>query len=104
MTNKIDLNAFILNAEGEQVGDMTVRKAIIVAFQALHPDDESMSGDEKYGHFQIMQKVAKAPTVALSLQEKSMIKERIGKVMTPVIVGRVWPILDESLVQNVEEE
>lgn len=103
MTKNIDLNAPVLNTAGEQVGDMTVRKAIIVAFQALHPDDENMTGEEKYSHFQIMQKVAKAPSVALSLQEKSIIKDRIGKVMTAIVVGRVWPILDESLVQQEEE-
>lgn len=94
---KFDFTSPINNLDGNPTTDeknqvFTFVKAIGLA--CINPL-ESDTSDQKYQDFCIGVKIVNNPQkVELSTEEISRIKEKVGKVFGPLIVGRVWDLLE----------
>ena len=70
--------------------DATVKMAIVNA--VLSPVQKE-SGVEKVKKYELAKKVFNADEVDLDEKEIALIKERIGELYAPVIVGQVYELL-----------
>jgi hypothetical protein len=68
----------------------------------LNSEDGKVTPEKRYKYFKLAEKISNAGgEVELTLEELTMIKEKIGEHPHPNVVGRVWDIL-ESLQDNKE--
>ena len=70
---------------------MTVRSACI---QALLTADEKATGQQKFDAFRLAQKIQEEDNVHLKSEDITTIKQAVGKIFVPVVIGRVWDALD----------
>lgn len=112
---KIDFNIVLKAISGEQLekqdeenkkSPMTLCDAAVTALVSqLTKADASISGKEKFDRYQLAQKIyGKQLPVELTLDEVKKIKDRIGEVCSPVVVGEAWPILDPVVDESKEEK
>lgn len=78
---------------------MTLRSACV---QALTAPNENQTGDEKFKNFCLAQRITERDNVALSAEEITNLKALTGAIFIPIVVGRVWEMLDPQPVA-VEE-
>ncbi len=92
---KIDLKAPILDLAGNVVGAPPLRLGDVVGVACLSPveGDDKLSGQKKYDLFALAQKCA-GDSVDLSAEEIATLKERVGRVYAPLVVGRVFDLVD----------
>jgi len=82
---------------GQVVGEsepMTVRLAATRSLTASFRDEQSLPGDQKIVRFHLALKMTDTDEPNLEAEEIVLVKKVIGKMYGPVIVGRVWAILD----------
>lgn len=82
---------------GSVIGEsepMTVRLAATRALTAQYRDEQSLTGDEKWPRFHLALKITDEDEPDLKAEEIVLIKKLVGKMYGPVVVGRVWAILD----------
>lgn len=105
---KIDVTKPIKDLKGnvvkhqvdEDVHDMTflhvAQHALLVSIEG----DGKLSGEDKLKRFRLatkLQEATEAPNVGvadLSVDEAAKLKDLIGKVWSPLIVGRAWDIIE----------
>ena len=73
---------------------MTVRLAATRALIAVYRDEQNLAGDEKVARFHLALKVTNEDEPDLKAEDIVLIKKLVGKMYGPVVVGRVWSILD----------
>jgi len=98
--SKIDFSIILKDIEGKDIEEgpegakvpFTLSKA---AIQVLFVNEEKDEGEVKMTRFTLAMKIrnAEAP-LKLAAEEIVMLKELVGKYMSTLIVGQVWPILD----------
>ena len=76
---------------------MTLGDASIISLEATTDDDRNVDAKKKFERDELARKIYKNAHAALSPDEVSTIKDRIGKVMGAPIVGASWPLLDPTL-------
>jgi hypothetical protein len=82
---------------GQGVSDkepLTVRWAATKALTATFRDEPSLPGDEKVARFHLALKVTREDQLDLKAEDVVLIKQLVGKMYGPVVVGQVWSILD----------
>jgi hypothetical protein len=96
---KFDLTNPILTLEGKPVNDekekpLTYAKALGAAsINAL----ESDTPEQKYSDFSLAVKITKTPeAIAFSSEEITRLKTKVGKFYGPLVVGRVWDLLEQK--------
>lgn len=84
--------------EDDKKSDMTLGDAARTALLNLITQaDQTISGNEKFKRHQLAEKIyGKTEPVELSIDEVKKIKDRIGEVCNPVVVGSAWKILDPA--------
>lgn len=70
---------------------MTVRSACI---QALLTADEKQTGQHKFDAYQLAQKIQEEDNPMIEAQKIQVIKDAVGRVFFPIIIGRVWDALE----------
>ena len=73
---------------------MTVRLAATRALTAMFKDEQSLAGDKKVVRFHLALKITDEDEPELKAEDIVLIKTLVGKMYGPVIVGRMWAILD----------
>lgn len=73
---------------------MTVRLAATRTLTATFRDEQSLLGDEKVVRFHLALKLTDEDEPDLKAEDIVLIKKLVGKMYGPVVVGRVWAILD----------
>jgi len=73
---------------------MTVRLAATRALTAIFRDEQSLPGDQKITRFHLALKLTDEDEPDLQAEDIVTIKKLVGKMYGPVIVGRMWAILD----------
>ena len=73
---------------------MTVRLAATRALTATFRDEQSLPGEEKIVRFRLALKMTDTDAPDLKAEEVVLVKKVVGKMYGPVIVGRMWSILD----------
>lgn len=96
---KIDFEQTIHDLSGEPIKKspkntkpITLGEVVIEALLATTQSDASLSGEEKFKRFELALKCK--GTTDLKVEEISSIKNRVGEVWSPLVVGRVWSILE----------
>ena len=89
----LDLNGKPVVDDGKEVtlGDVAVR-----ALMSLAQDEQSLAGEEKFKRFALAMRLKDGGEVAVSAEDIAMLKKLIGKLYTPLVVGRAFPLLDPS--------
>lgn len=73
-----------------------------VAVNALEtglPDDRSLTGVRKFELDQLARRVYKCKSCVLTSDELKTVKDRIGEIYPPLMVGAAWRALDPSLAE-----
>lgn len=99
----LDFNGDTLKMNGEEstIGN-TIRFALLnepmVITEDGRPIESKISGEEKFKLFKLVERMEKCEQpkeFKISLEEATLIKERVGKIFPPIYVGRVWSELGE---------
>lgn len=77
--------------EGDKV--LTLGRAAMMALTFTLPN-ETISGDEKFKRGLLAQRVYTDKVVDLSVDDLAKIKDLVGKMMSPPVVVRAFPLLD----------
>lgn len=80
-----------------------VRDAFIIALNSQMPN-EVITAEDKSRIYQISIKLFKGSEVDLSLDERSFIKKRADKFLSPLVYGRVCEILEDSTPEPQAKE
>jgi hypothetical protein len=96
----MNLTTSLTDIDGNEFQDKsTVKTAILGSLMNPLPGDETMVADKKVALFKLALKVNDtAADCQLTAEEVAMIKERVGKGYPPLIVGRVFQLLDPASV------
>jgi len=78
---------------------MTVRLAATRALTAVYRDEQNLAGDEKVTRFHLALKIVDEDESDLTAEDIVEIKKMVGKMYGPVVVGRVWSIVDPKEIK-----
>ncbi len=108
----IDMDQVLTNLDGKPIKEfnergepsdksMTLGNAISFAMIAMVPSvDQTVSAEEKYKRFLLGSKCLHG-SVALTAEEISYIKARVGHTHSVVAVGRIWEFLDPPVKEKL---
>jgi hypothetical protein len=113
-----NFSAAITDLDGNQVKDMvagpdgkpqskvlTLARISANALMQGYSDEPAADGETKLKRFALGMKVNAGGEVALTDDEKAMLKERINKAyVAPLIVGRAFAIIDAPAAQAAASE
>lgn len=93
---KLNLNKHIKDLDGKIIEKVTAKNLIRDALINLSEEDKNMSGDAKYTQFSLALRITEAGDgeVELSSEEITKIKALVGRMFYPLIVGRLFDILE----------
>lgn len=109
---RIDFTAPLLRLDGKpmRASDakdapvMTLGDAAVGALEAVTEEDRNTAGIDKFKRDQLARKVFEKRDAVLTVEEIALIKDRIGKVYAPSVIGAAWPMLDPSLIDKSEQK
>jgi hypothetical protein len=78
----------------------TLKSAAIQALNVLHQDEQSLPAEKKFERYRIAMKIATGDPVELNVDELALVKQLIGRVFTPIVVGRAWEILEKDSAEG----
>jgi len=90
---------------GQVLGEsepMTVRLAATRALTPIYRDEPSLPGDEKVKRFHLALRLVDSDEPELQAKDIILIKDMVGKFHGPVVVGRVWEIIDPKAADDDE--
>jgi hypothetical protein len=96
---KRNFDAPMVDPQGNPYADDATLKTI--AFMSLQaagnlPGDERMTVNEKLAIYRLTNLIVQGGMVDLTSEDLSLLKDRIGKAMNPMAVGRAFEMLDED--------
>ncbi|MGH2505891.1 MAG: hypothetical protein ACRDHZ_00490 [Ktedonobacteraceae bacterium] len=74
----------------------TLGDVAIGALTTLTQDDQRLTGEEKFKMDVLARKIYHAKSAALTVDDIKLIKDRIGKLYFPNVVGAAWRLLDPN--------
>ena len=106
----INLNQTLIGYDGKEIhltSDKdspvaTLKDICVVALETVtqEHDGPSLSALEKFKRDRLARRIYEASTIELTAEEISLVKERIGKVYGPYVVGAAWPLLDPAVLED----
>ena len=100
---QVDVNVILLDFDSKQIilrdpdtkeqEPLSLRKACIEALNALNLPGDNLDGEEKLKRFQLALRIASTSPVELADEERVKIKQLVGKMYSPIVVGRVHELL-----------
>jgi hypothetical protein len=93
---KLNLNKPIKDLDGNIIEKITAKSLIRDALVTLGEDDKNLSGEAKYTQFSLALRITEAGDgeVELSSEEITKIKALVGRMFYPLVVGRLFDILE----------
>lgn len=99
---KIDFTQVLRGFDGKPINvgdaahpkDLTLGDACVGALETPLDADRPDTGEVKFKRDQLARKIYGAKGAELHPEDLALIKERIGKVYGPLVVGAAWPLLD----------
>ncbi|MER9000000.1 hypothetical protein NKJ52_20620 [Mesorhizobium australicum] len=89
---KIDFSQPILDLENAETG-LTLGTAAIQAMMTPTREDENMQASEKLRLYELSLKIKANGNVDMVVEDVAFIRARIGKVFSPLVVGRAFAML-----------
>lgn len=78
------------NEEGKEVN---LEKVCVGALTNMLPTEQA-TGEVKFKRFQLAQKISGQKEVELTIEEVAMIKERVGVLHSPLVLGITYQMLE----------
>ena len=109
---KITTNQVLKDYEGKDIIEesakgekrtITIRDVFSVALNT-QTKDEVITAEEKAKVFQISTKLYTGNEVDLTVDQLSLIKERVGKIYNPLVYGRVCELIDGQPTEVVDKQ
>ncbi len=105
----VDFSQPILNEEGRPVCQdeiknnetcpadriATLGRIVKIALMTSYPDEQNLSGEEKYKRAEIAQSITGSGDVKLKLEDRVLIKKLVGKLYGPMVVFAAWNMLEK---------
>ena len=96
---KRNLNKVLTTFDGEEMqsanGNVATAKIVIV--DALIAQDIGLSATDKVKHFNLAEHIVQSnDPVELKIEELQLIKDAVGKHFNPLVVGKVYRILEDE--------
>lgn len=89
-------------ADGKPViTNLTLALVSQMALLQPHQDETNRPQTDKLRQFVLATKVAHGGIVGLTVEERVLIKERIGKACTALVMGRAFEIIDPEEVDRI---
>lgn len=102
---KVNLDTEILDiwdkpipVQGKE-GFLTLKDVCINAI-LLEGQDEIMEGKEKVRRYQLALKIKEGGVQNLSVEDLSLLKEKVGRMYTVLVAGQALPLLDGEEIKN----
>jgi hypothetical protein len=80
------------NSPAATLGDVAVN-----ALESVTDQDRGLTGQVKFQRDELARHIYGNKHAVLSIEDVSLIKDRIGQVYGPLVVGAAWPLLDPSM-------
>lgn len=99
---KIDFDKVLLTLDGQQMQDkdsnepLTLRKICVDALLVIDKG-ETLSGEDKIKRYDLALNIYQGKKDSLSPEDAVLLRELIGKYYTTMVVGQVFPMLDDSV-------
>lgn len=96
---EINVNQPIIDLDGKELVEegkvITVGLVIFRSLLGSYPDEQSLSGEEKFTRGELAMKVKNAEdSLTLKAEDIVLIKKLVAKMFTTFIVWQMWKILD----------
>lgn len=101
---KIDMTKAIKNLEGDNLNNpesklkekepLMMRIVCVNSLLTQTQDDKNIDGNEKAKRFELAMRIYTEKEIDLNVDELKLIKDLIGKIYPPLVVGRAYQILD----------
>lgn len=96
---RINFDTVLRDLKGEPLRetpntDMTLAAACSSALLNPYPDEQNLDPKEKMRRYRMAVKIADGGECDLSVEEIADLKKLVGKAFAPLVVGRVYDILD----------
>lgn len=96
---KIDVTRAILDLDGRPVAiegepALTLRSAIVNALLTPLKGDEALNGPSKLKNWLLAQRIHGDDSPDMKAEDIALVKERVGRGYTALVVGRVYEMLD----------
>jgi len=73
--------------------NLTLGDMVVNGLNATLPEDQALTGVGKYERFLLIRRVYQNKSFILSEAEKTLVKERIAKLYSPLAIGAAWEAL-----------
>lgn len=98
---KRNLDLPILQLDGQPFkDDPTLGTVCFLAVTGSLPNDERQDGAQKMRLYGLAQKVHGGGVVDLTAEDVALLKERIGRAFTVLVVGRAYELLEADLSEQ----
>lgn len=77
--------------------EMTLGDAAVAGLEGLTDSDRGIDAKTKFDRDELARKIYKNKNAVLSVDEIKIVKDRIGLVWPPAVIGASWRLLDPSL-------
>jgi len=96
----LNLNQVLVDLDQQPFADGATYKTVILSsLLATLPGDEKAGAKEKVSLFQLSMKVHdQADDCDLTSEEITLIKDRVGRAFAPLVVGRVFALIDPATI------
>lgn len=75
----------------------TLKAACFQSLGATFPDEQNLSGEDKFKRFELYQKIKSTPDpVDLTAEEVALLKKLVGKGYGSIIMGQCWMALENK--------
>ena len=75
---------------------LTLGDVCVQALETPLEEDKQMDGSKKFALDQLARKIYHNKAATLSLEDLTLLKQRVGKAYGPLVVGAAWRLLDPS--------
>ena len=99
---KINFNAVLLTLDGQQMQDteskepLTLKKICVDSLLVVDKN-EPLNSETKIQRYELAVSIYQGKKDSLSPEEVVLLRELIGKYYTTMVVGQVFPMLDDSV-------
>ncbi len=96
----INFNQVLVGLDGKPMvspagsGDLTLGEAAVNALLGSAPNDTNPTGVEKLKRYELARRIFRNSDAILSLDDITLIRDRIGIIYAPAVVGVTWAVLD----------
>ena len=80
--------------QGPDKKDMTLKDVCIASLMSSMETDKNMTGDKKVSLFSLAMSLKTNPDYDTTVEEVALIKDRIGKMYTQLVVGRAFELIE----------